>query len=187
MFPGEDDFLGLLEDEGVPADSAELVADPAEVVRQQCAVWVESASSLRHGAPWPSANAPPVQVRDALVDVRSRLDQLELVYARAMALKAATAAQARAAEQAADDAWDDRANADRRAIRREYEGSRERYAYWELDIRPLRLRAREARERADFARATCDRIELAYRGLDGLRRDLAGRLTHLRWETSMEQ
>jgi hypothetical protein len=142
---------------------------------------------LRYNAPWPAASASPTQVKNALVEVRSQLDRLEVVYSAAMGLRGATAAQAKALEQAADDAWDDKANAERRAARREYEGPRERYAYWELDIRPHRHRAREARALADFARETCDRVELAYRGLDGLRRDLVGRLTHLRWESNMEQ
>jgi hypothetical protein len=121
------------------------------------------------------------------VEVRARLDRLELVYASIMGLRSATAAQAKALEQAADDAWNDRAAEGRRNVRREWEGAKERYAYWELDIRPQRMRARAARELADFAKDACERIELAHRGLDGARRDLAGRMTHLRWESSMEQ
>jgi hypothetical protein len=202
-FPGEDDFLGLLGDpeEGVqhypnePDFPPELEApnlgdslpDPAEVVRQQCAEWLSAASALRYSAPLPGSAAPPVEVKDALVEVRARLDRLELVYASVMSLKAATAAQAKALEQVADDSWNDRAVEERRSPRREWEGAKERYAYWELDIRPQRQRARAARELADFAKDACERIELAYYGLDSLRRDLAGRMTHLRWESSMEQ
>jgi hypothetical protein len=200
IFPGEDDFLGLLggDEEGIqhhPAepdlppglDMGDRLPDPTEVIRQQCAEWLSAASTLRYGAPLPSSAASPTEVKDALVEVRARLDQLELVYASVMGLKAATTAQAKALEQAADDAWNDRAVEERRSARREWEGAKERYAYWELDIRPQRQRARAARELADFAKDACERIELAYYGLDGLRRDLAGRMTHLRWESSMEQ
>lgn len=187
-----EEFLGLLDDmdsqssTGNPG-STDHPADPAEVVRLQCAMWAETASSLRRGAPWPGLNATPSDVLSALVEARSRLDRLEVVLGNAMSLRTATASQARAMEEAADDAWDDQANNGRRGLRREYEGPRERYAYWEVAIRPLRLQAREARARADLAKDVYDRVKLAYDGLNELRRDLLGRLTHLRWESHMEQ
>lgn len=191
-FPGEDDFLGMAgEGPGTThpnePGSQDILDDPAGVLRRQCEEWLATARDLRYNAPWPRSSATPSQVSEALVEARASLDRLEVVYSAVIGLRSATATQARVLEQAADDAWDDRANAERRTARREYEGPRERYAYWELDIRPQRRRARDARDLADYVKAACDRVELAYRGLDGLRRDLAARLTHLRWETSMEQ
>lgn len=186
---GGGDFLGLLgdvDDPGMLGEQEEL-ASPYDVIREQCAQWVEAAGALRRAALWPGPDAPPIEVANALVDTRTRLDRAEVLLGNAMALKAGTAAQAKALEAAADDAWDDQAYAGRNGYRREYEGPRERYAYWEIAIRPQRRAAREARAMADFAKDIYDRIRLSYDGLNELRRDTAGRLTHLRWETHLEQ
>ena len=181
--PDESDVPTTPDEPDVP----EALPDPEGVVRQQCEQWLQTAATLRFGYSAPGAQASPTQIKDCLVEVRARLDQLELVLASVMAFKAATVAKAVELEKAADDAWEDRAGTERRTARREWEGPRERYAYWELDIRPQRHAARLARARADYAKEACECIELHYYGLDGVRRDLAGRLTHLRWESSMEQ
>lgn len=177
-----DEFFGLLE--GAAAE------DPQDVLRRQCEAWVTAATELRFAPDrWPSAQASPWNVAEALVTVRSRLDGVEAYLGNAMALRAATAAQAKHLEQAADDAWDGQADEERRSRRPrpEWQGAKERYAYWNLAIRPQRALAREARELADYVRDAYDRIKLAYDGLDGTRRDLNARLTHLRWETNQEQ
>lgn len=204
MIGGGGDFLGLLGDMDGPGDPPEPAstdypddpyspddqeepASPSDVIRAQCTLWVEAASTMRRGAPWPGPDAAPIEVAQALVDTRTRLDRVEVLLGNAMSLKAGTAAQAKALEAAADDAWDDMAYQGRNGYRREYEGPRERYAYWEIAIRPQRRAAREARALADFAKDIYDRVRLSYDGLNDLRRDTAGRLTHLRWEQSMEQ
>jgi hypothetical protein len=185
-----DEFFGLLhgaEQQSVPEEDDPL-QDPAAVFRQQCALWEEAASRCRfHELTRPGPETSPSVVMEALVQVRARLDTIEVVLGQVMAVKAATAAQARNLEQAADDAWDRQAEAERRRPRPEYQGSKERYAYWNLAIRAERARAREARDLADFVRATYDRVKLHYDGLNETRRDLAARLTHARWETHIEQ
>jgi hypothetical protein len=198
----ESDFLDSLDEPGTPTHTnntsdqglweANLTAgedalpNPAGVVRQQCASWIAAAETLRH-TEWPPFSAIPERVAEALVQARARLDSLEAILGSVMALRSATAANARALEQAADDAWNDRAGTERRTARRDFEGARERYAWWELDVRPQRTSARQARLLADDVKAAHDRIRLAYDGLNELRRDLSSRLTHLRWERSMDQ
>lgn len=155
------------------------------VLRDKCAEWLAAAYALRK-SPWPGKGASPFAVSEALVQARANLDNLETIYGHIMALRAASEAKARELEVKASDAWDKEANDHRREPRREYEGSQERYAYWRLATRIQLLEARDAREFADFVKGTYDRIKLCYDGLNELRRDLASRLTHLRWEKSME-
>src|ERR1700742_1379553 len=95
--------------------------DPVEVVRAQCDQWAQDAMNLRFSPDrWPGTSASPTAVKNALVDVRALLDQLEGLLANVMAFKAAATAQAVAVEQAADDAWDRQAEAERRRPRPEY-------------------------------------------------------------------
>jgi hypothetical protein len=178
----DDAFFDMLH----AAEEAE--PDPAAAVRAQCDQWAQAAMQLRFAPDrWPSAHASPTDVKNALVDVRGLLDQLEGLLANIVSFKGATAAQARDLEQQADDAWDEQAEAERRRPRPEYQGSKERYAYWNLAIREQRARARQAREMADYARTTYDVVRLVYDGLNETRRDLASRLTHFRWESHIEQ
>jgi hypothetical protein len=186
-----DEFFDLLED-AAAGGSADQLDDPHAVIRQQCADWVQAAQLLRFADKheiWPGSEASAHEVAAALTRARSRLDQVESFLASAIALKAGTAEQAKKHEQAADDAWDDQADAERRsrAPRPEWQGAKERYAYWSLAIRDQRRRARQSRELADHVRCTYDLIKLAYDGLNETRRDLASRLSHFRWETHMEQ
>lgn len=185
-----DEFFGLLEGAEEPDAAPGEDDDPQAVVRQQCGQWVQAAQELRFTdlqIIFPSAEASPHAVNAALVTVRTRLDQVEAILSAALTLKHGTAEQAKKLEQAADDAWDRQAQAERNRPRPEFQGSKERYAYWNLAVRGERTRAREARELADYARGVYDLIRLAYDGLNETRRDLAARLTHARWEIHMEQ
>lgn len=186
-----DEFLDLLHEAGETGQLHPL-DDPGEVIRQQCEQWMQAMTVLRHQNIrdlWPAREASPTQVNNALVEVRARLDQLETLFGQVIALKHATAEAAQIQERRADDAWDDQARAERdsRRPRPEYQGSRERYAYWNIAIRGERAAARQARELADYVRSVYDVMKLAYDGLNETRRDLAARLTHFRWETHMEQ
>lgn len=190
MSDAEDDFFGLLheaEAAGPPLEEDPL-ADASAMVRAQCEGWLQQAFALRFDPDrWPPSSAPPNDVKDALVQVRASLDQLETLLANVMMLKAGSAAGATQAENAADDAWDRQAEAERHRPRPEYQGSRERYAYWNLAIRAERARARDARDLANYVRGAADVIKLVHDGLNETRRDLAARLTHARWEIHMEQ
>lgn len=180
-----DEFFDMM---GGPPPDDDPLDDPVAAVRAQCDQWAQAAMALRFDPDrWPVSAASPSDVKDALVQVRSRLDQLEGLLANVISFKGATAAQARDLEQQADDAWDDQAEAERRRPRPEYQGSKERYAYWNLATRVERGRARQAREMSDYARSTFDVIRLVYDGLNETRRDLVTRLGHARWETHMEQ
>lgn len=184
MTDAADEFFEMLHDaeEGPEGD-----LDPRAAVRGQCDQWVQLAMALRFSPDrWPGAQASPSDVKDALVDVRSRLDQMENLLVSVMALRSGSAAGAREAEQRAEDAWDRQAEAERHRPRPEYQGSRERYAYWNLAIRAERANAREARDLADYVRGIHDVIRVAYDGLNETRRDLVSRLTHFRWESNLE-
>lgn len=194
----DDDFMDILGgDAGAagdfePGDEEALyegdLQDPRTIIRQQCELWLEAARRWRFDdMPRPNAQASPAQVANALVDVRARLDSVEVILGSVMSTRSATAMQARELEQAADDAWDRQAEAERRRPRPEWQGAKERYAYWNLAIRTERQRAREARALADLLRDTYDRVRLSYDGLNDTRRDLTTRLTHARWEIHMEQ
>lgn len=157
-----------------------------EALKAHCAQWVKKALELRD-VENPSAQASPSSVRDALVQARANLDQLETLLSQVIALKVSADVRAKELEGAAEDAWDIKAEAERRTMRRDYEGSKERYAYWNIAVRAERHAARDARLFADYCRGAYDRIKLAYDGLDKARQDLNSRLKHLQWESSMER
>lgn len=187
----DEEFFDLLHgaESAVTIEDELGVNDPAAVLRAQCRAWAETVRAYRFNElPRPGAQAPPSQVKDALVEVRARLDAVESILGLVMTTRDACIAQAAELEQAADDAWDDQVQleAERRRPRPEYQGSKERYAWWNLAIRGQRARAREARALANLLRSTCDQVRLAYDGLNETRRDLAARLTHARWEQHLE-
>jgi hypothetical protein len=177
-------------DAGAPATDDLQAMDPGLVIREQCSGWlaVTEQYRLRVHKAWPGPDAIPDRIKDTLVSVRGVLDNVETIYGQVMAVRNATAMRARAAELAAEDAWDRQAEAEQHSHRQrpDYQGSRERYAYWNIAIRAERQAAREARELADYVRGVYDQVKLAYDGINETRRDLAARLTHLRWERSIE-
>lgn len=138
--------------------------------------------------PQPYERSLPHVVHDTLVKVRANLDSLEGVLSQAMDLKVAAEIDARRQEQAAEDAWDDKADSARRqGLRDQYEGAQERYATWRLQTRKERAVARHAREVADIAAACEAQVRLAYRGLDATRLDLHQRLRALAFESTLER
>lgn len=136
----------------------------------------------------PPADAGPHPVHEALVGARSRLDQLEVLLGRAMDLKHASVMEAVRLEQAAEDAWDVLAdNARRQGLRDQYEGAQERYATWRLRTREERAAARYARQVADVCSVCEAKVRLLYRGLDNARQDLHVRLRALAFETVLDR
>jgi len=156
-----------------------------EVVRKQCQELLTEAVEMRVFIP-PDSVAGADGLQEGLQHARSRLDRLESLLIMAMTLRDALNVQARKAEQAADDAWDDEANRNRHRAG-EYEGAQERYAVWRLKTRRLRNVARTLREAADWAASAERRIERMYRGLDSSRLDLHKRLGALAYETHLER
>lgn len=145
------------------------------------------ASQLRRQVPNPSVAATMDVLHAALQTARGCQDRIETIMVQAIALKNATEARALDLEEAADDAWDDQANKDRRAMRREFEGSKERYAYWNLAIREQRARARTARRVAQAVAGAENCIRKYYYGLDGARLDLHKRLSAVTsWQSNLE-
>lgn len=179
------DWLHQAEGQPPPEDGD---TDPAVVVRMQCDQWVQTVQALRfQPGLWPGPEASPANVKDSLVQARARLDQAEVALGNVIALRAASAEAATRAEQRADDAWDLQAEAEQRRPRPEYQGSKERYAFWNLATRDQRAEARDARALANYVRGVHDVVRLHHDGLNETRRDLASRLAHFRWETHMEQ
>lgn len=154
---------------------ADLTPDQRlEVARDVSRQLLTKAAELRN-LQFPDEDASLPVVHRALVLARVRLDQLEMVVAQAMALKAAAETNAAKLEQEEQDAWDDQAFAARNR-RTEFEGAAERYAIWRIKTRDQRAAARLAREVADIAASTERRVTLMHRGLDGARLDLHRRL-----------
>lgn len=140
------------------------------------------------GFEFPDSQAGPHDVHDALVTARGQLDRLEAILLAAMSLRDNAVLHARRLEQAADDAWDDEADRGRRAGQsHDFEGAQERYATWRLKTREQRAAARAAREAADDAVAVEKRVQVMYRGLDGVRLDLHRRLGAFPVERSIER
>lgn len=196
--PVSDEFLDHLDEVGPTTDltgtdstnhpeGPPVLDDPEGAIMAEGEGWAGLALEYSKGAPWPGKDATPWDVKDALVEARARLDRVESLLAAALALRYVTMSRARKLELAADDAWDDRAGAERRRPRGDFTSAKEQHAYWNLDIRPQRQEARKARELADYVQSVHDRVRLHYDSLNTRRRDLDARLTHLRWESNQEQ
>lgn len=165
----------------------EVPGDELTPILSICAGLLTTAIAARNFTA-PGIDGTPHTVHSALIDARARLDQLEQILSQAMDLKQASAMEATALEQAAQDAWDKVADdARKRGLRDQYEGAQEKYATWRLKTREQHLAARHARAVADIA-ATCEaKVRMYYRGLDGARMDLHKRLSALAFESSLER
>lgn len=162
-------------------------AEPLAPILALCGDLLVRATGFRNFAS-PPVEASPHVVHRALVDARSRLDQLEPVLGQAMDLKQATVMRAVELEQAADDAWDEVADkARKQGLRDQFEGAQERYATWRLKTREPRLEARHARQEADVATACEAKVRMFYRGLDNARQDLHKRISALAFENSLDR
>lgn len=169
-----------------PLESSLSGQDRVELTLEVTGDLLTQAAQLRAFS-MPSAEAGLPVIHQALVALRTHLDQLESVWGHAIDLKDSAAMAARQAEQVAQDAWDDEADRARRRGRAEYEGAQERYAYFRLKTREQWAVHRTAQEIADLT-ATCEKkIHAMYRGLDGARIDLHRRIGAASWESSLER
>lgn len=153
--------------------------EPAAVLAAEAKGWLTEVQQLRKAVRNPPVAAGPDALYQVLVQARGNMDRIEELLAMALSFKGAAEVKARELEQAAEDAWEDTASRERRTPRRDFEGSRERYAYWNIAIRDHVFRARRARKLADIAADTERCIALHYYGLDKARQDLARRLSAL--------
>jgi hypothetical protein len=148
------------------------------------ASWLEEAGRLRQvQAPVP--DAPPETVSEVLVAVRGRLDRLETLLGLAWMVRGN--ARRRAAEQQEDydDRWDELAVRGKRN-QPEFSAAKERTADYNLALVELRIQVRQAQKLASETDDVARRIELAYRGLDGLRQELLARLRAVTFLSSLE-
>jgi hypothetical protein len=169
------------------AAEQEPLPDPVAVLAAECQGWLSQALSLRAAVKVPPASAPQATLYEAMVTAGAHLDTMETLLSQAIGFKGAAEIGAKAAEAAAEDAWEDQAGKEKQrgSYGREYQGAKERYAYWSLATRQERSAAREARRLADVAGDVERRVRLHYYGLlaahDALSRRLAavGKLMYL--------
>lgn len=149
--------------------------------------WLTEAARLRNFKRPPSGSAPHV-VHESLIQLRAVLDEFEPVLMNVTILKMGAVVQQKELEEAAQDAWDKLADAERtRPVKRDFEGAEERYARWRLaSIEQLRD-ARQARRRAEFAAQVEFSVRTMYWGLMNIREELLGSLRELQWESTMER
>lgn len=147
--------------------------------------WLAEVAELR-AVKVPDASAQPPEVHKALVEARGSLDRLEEILSMAMVLRSGAEAKAKELAEAADDAMD-KATVARSARARDFEGARERLAAASLDTLAERRAARSAARLAALAADIEKRIRLRYYGLAKLRDELADRLRHTSWESSLDR
>jgi hypothetical protein len=159
--------------------------DRADVIRGLGNQWLAEAEKLRKVAV-PKPEDGPGKFGEALLEARGKLDRVEEILSQVSAMASAARISARVLTETADDDLDSRIKA--RAQRaRDFEAAGERLASARLDNLAKRQEARSAQKVADMAASVEARIRLAYRGLDGLRADLAAVLRHVSWESSLDR
>lgn len=164
-----------------------LVADAHEAVKAKFQDWMTQAIALRR-VDLPPKNAPPQVFHEARTLVRTRMDQLEEILSDAMAMRGAIRRSARDLNDAAEDAWDDRADEARKAGRMDqYTAGRERAAYFNLDTRAQRSAARDMAQLLDVANEIVDRLWLKYNGLKATMADMTKELRYHQFESNLER
>lgn len=138
----------------------------------------------------PGNGAPPEEFYTTLLMVRAKQDRLEELLRNAMDWHRRAQHLARKAEEAAQDAWDQAAERERRMgaqSGRDYEGAQERYARWNVQVLEERRRARAYARAEQAAKSAVDLLRLMYQGLDGVRRDIHRILSYFPLESNLER
>ena len=166
----------------------QLPADPVSTVRQVYETWLAEVEILRHHKTV-APEAGPGEIREALLRTRGFLDRLEEIYSLSLAQRGAFRRMARDREAAADDNWDRLAATANQTGRgaRDYEGSKERYARFNVDNFEHMRTARQWRQAADVADEITERIRLAYYGLRDTLMDLRESLRSFTMESSLDR
>jgi hypothetical protein len=160
---------------------SDRIADIQDLVQP----WLAEVAELRD-VEVPDVSAQPPEVHKALVEARGGLDRVEEILAMAMVLRSGAEARAKDLTEKADDALDTALVARSRRAR-DFEAGRERLAMASLDTLAERRAARSAGKAADLSVSIEKRVRLHYYGLVKLRDELADRLRHTSWESSLDR
>jgi hypothetical protein len=163
-------------------------ASPAEqAARDRCREVLDGMAVLR-GFERPGEAAAPPEVHEALLEIRGRLDQAEVLFKNMTRLRAEFRARAR--ERA--DELQDRQDGELQklmaaAVRREYEAARERESTARTRAVDQLIAARLAARIVMIVDAAYDQVRIDYYGLLNVREELLNDLSHyLPWRASME-
>lgn len=143
---------------------------------------------LRWGIEIPPATAEGHDVHEALLEVRGRLDLAEQLMRAARRERRRFRAKAVLRQRERDEAYD--AKLGKRgegAVRREYEGAREREAGARLDVLDLTRIAHTAADARTMVDDCFEGLRESMFGLLNVREELIVRLRELQWEQSMER
>lgn len=157
----------------------------AVTVQGRLAGYAQESAELRV-FPMPGVAAQPEEVREALVDLRARLDRLEEILSAVTLVKLGTAAGQKAAEEEAQDAWDRQADHDRNRQVRDYEGAEERYARWRVSTFTEIRAARQKRVLADQARQVEGDVKRRFYGLRDIRGELIERGRQFMFDSNLD-
>ena len=146
-------------------------------------------ADLRVGLTLPALGDGPGGLLEVLVDVRSRLDQVEEFLTQLTRLRGAARRAARQAKDAADDGWNASVTGGQRPRRGDFgeAAPRERYAQADLAVLDRRREERRMAYRVSVAEEAVELTQLAYRGLSDTRRDLHVLLRAIEIENSLER
>jgi len=145
-------------------------------------------ADLRAGLTLPALGDGPGGLLEVLVDVRSRLDQVEEFLTQLTRLRGAARRATRQAKDAADDGWNASVTGGQRRRGDFGEAApRERYAQADLAVLDQRREERRMAHRASVADEAVELTQLAYRGLSDTRRDLHVLLRAIEIENSLER
>ncbi len=150
----------------------------------------EQALDLRFGVKIPVHPAAPSVVFDALLDVRSRLDHVDELLAKALRMHAAVQDALSLATAQHADAWDTEIDRLRNSpVRRgdEYATARERHAAANLATMELQHKVRATERVARQCQSAVDLVRLVNRGLEGVRQDLRLWLDGLKYEAHLDR
>lgn len=130
----------------------------------------------------------PPQAREKLQKLRGNLDRVEQLVTEVTALKMGAVALQKEKEETAQDAWDKLADSHGKSpVRRDFEGTEERYARWRVATFDLLREARQSRNLTEFAAQTDMRVRNMQRGLREVREELLAFIKELQWESVMER
>jgi len=155
---------------------------------QAVSAWRIRVADLRAGLTLPALGDGPGGLLEVLVDVRSRLDQVEEFLTQLTRLRGAARRAARQAKDAADDGWNASVTGGQRRRGDFGEAApRERYAQADLAVLDRRREERRMAYRVSVAEEAVELTQLAYRGLSDTRRDLHVLLRAIEIEHSLER